>query len=72
MKYQYMITQLKCFAPEDVWYLLAKRSRGHALKIPLFLKELAILQRGRESLKKAILLFANNSQLVKTNLKKGA
>jgi hypothetical protein len=39
--------------------------------IPLFSKELAILQRGRESLKKAILLFANNSQLVKTNLKKG-
>jgi len=35
-------------------------------------KELAILQRGRENLKKAILLFVNNSQLVKTNLKKGA
>jgi hypothetical protein len=40
--------------------------------IPLFGKELAILQRGRESLKKAILLFANDSQLVKTNIKKGA
>jgi hypothetical protein len=46
--------------------------RGRFPYIPLFGKELAILQRGRESLKKAILLFANNSQLVKTNLKKGA
>jgi len=46
--------------------------QGYLVVASPLMGELAILQRGRESSKKAILLFANDSQLVKTNLKKGA